>query len=125
MASKRDDVAAVREVMERYVDATFRADVDAVRSTFHPQASMSGWLGDELLVGTPEPFFIDIGSRQSMADAGAPYKAEIGSIEVNGRAACATLTESGFFGVMGFVNYFALLDVDGEWMIISKTFASL
>lgn len=112
-------------MMERYVDATFRADVEAVRRTFHPEASMSGWLGDELLVGTPEPFFLDLGSRPSMAETGAPYKAEISSIEVNGRAAGATLTESGFFGVMSFVNYFTLLLMDGEWRIMSKTFGSL
>lgn len=119
------DVSAVREVMERYVDATFRADVDALRTIFHPGASMTGYLGDDLLVGTPEPFFVDIGTRPSMAEAAAPYKAEITSIQVSGRAATATLAESGFFGVMRFVNYFHLLNVDGDWKIISKTFASL
>jgi hypothetical protein len=60
-----------------------------------------------------------------MAESRAPYKAEISSIEVSGRAASATLTESGFFGVMSFVNYFTLLQVGGEWKIMSKTFGSL
>jgi len=125
MTPEEKDVSAVREVMERYVDATFRADVDAVRNTFHPGASMAGYLGEDLLVGTPGPFLTDIGSRPSMAESAAPYKADISSIHVSGRAATATLTESGFFGVMQFVNYFHLLNVDGDWKIISKTFASL
>ena len=124
MTSDDKDVSAVRDVMERYVDATFRADVDVLRSIFHPGASMSGYLGDDLLVGTPEPLLADIGSRPSMAESGAPYKADISAIDVSGRAATATLTESGFFGVMRFVNYFHLLNVDGDWKIISKTFAS-
>jgi len=89
MTSGRDGVGAVREAMERYVDATFRADVAAVQSTLHPEASMSGWLGNELLVGTFEPLFLGLGSRPPMAETGAPYKAEISfivsSIEVSGR----------------------------------------
>ncbi len=125
MTADGDDGGAVREVMQRYVDATFKADVAALRRTFHPEASMSGWLGDELLAGTPEPFFLDLVSRPSMADTRAPYVAEISSIEVSGRVASATLTESGFFGAMSFVNYFTLLRVDGEWMIMTKTFGSL
>ena len=36
-----------------------------------------------------------------------------------------TLEEDGFFGVFRFVNYFHLLKVDGEWQLVSKTFASL
>jgi len=125
MTTDDKDVSAVREIMERYVDAAFRADVDVLRSVFHPGASMSGYLGDDLLVGTPEPFLVDVGSRAPMSESGAPYEADISAIDVSGRAATATLTESGFFGVMRFVNYFHLLKVGDDWKIISKTFASL
>ena len=40
-----DDVAAVRAVVERYVDATYRAEIAQLRGTFHPGAAMSGLLG--------------------------------------------------------------------------------
>jgi hypothetical protein len=119
------DVSAVREVMERYVDANLRADVETLRRSFHPGASMCGFLGEDLLVGTPEPFFADIGGHPSMEQTGAPYNAEITSIQVSGRIAGVTLEESGFFGTGRFTNYFTLLNVDGIWKIISKTFASL
>jgi len=125
MAFEVSDVSAVRKVMERYIDGNLRADVEALRQSFHPGASMCGFLGDDLLVGTPEPFFADIGSHPSMADTGAPYNAQITSIQVSGRVAGVTLEESGFFGGGRFTNYFGLLNVDGEWSIISKTFASL
>ena len=116
---------AVRSVMERYVEAVYRADIDTLRDIFHPGAFMAGYLGDDLLVGTPEPFLADIGGRPSMADAGDPFKGEISCVEVKGRAATVTLRETGFFGVVSFVNYFGLLEVEGEWKIVSKTFASL
>ena len=120
-----EQTAAVRVILERYIDAVYHADVEMLRGTFHPSAHMSGYLGDDLLVGGPEPFFADVGSRPSMAESGADYKARITSLEVSGRAASATLEESGFFGSMRFVNYFVLLAIDGEWQIVAKTFASL
>ena len=125
MGVELDDVAAVRAVVERYVDATYRADIDQLRGTFHPGAAMSGYLGDNLLVGTPEPFFADMGSRPSMAGSDTAFKAQITSIQVAGRAAAVTLEEDGFFGIFRFVNYFHLLKLDGEWQLVSKTFASL
>jgi hypothetical protein len=116
---------AVRAVMERYVDAVYRADVETLRGIFHPDAFMGGYLGDDLLIGDPEPFLLDVGGRPSMAEAGHPYQADISRVEVKGRAATATLNETGFFGSVSFVNYYGLLEVDGVWMIVSKTFASL
>jgi Putative lumazine-binding len=119
------DVAAVRAVVERYVDATYRADIEQLRGTFHPGAAMAGYLGDDLLVGTPEPFFADMGSRPSMAGTDVAFKAEITSIQVAGRTAAVTLEEDGLFGAFRFVNFFHLLKIDGEWQLVSKTFASL
>ena len=84
--------------MERYVQAVYLADVPTLRGLFHPRASMSGFLGDDLLVGTPEPFFDDLDGRPSMAEQGDPYEATIIGVEVMGRAATATLVERGFFG---------------------------
>jgi len=124
-ALEEKDVAAVRAVLERYVDATYRADVKSLRSTFHPEAVMAGYLGNDLIVGTPEPFFADVGSHPSMLETGAPYKADIADVHVAGRVASARLEESGFFGTASFVNYFHLLSVDGDWKIVSKAFQTV
>lgn len=125
MSRQDEAVAAVREVMERYVDAVFRGDVEVLRSLFHPQASMIGYLGDRFLAGTPEPFFADIESHPTMAESGAPFKGRVSAVEVTGRAASAKLEETGFFGALNFINYFHLVDTRGDWKIVSKTFASL
>jgi hypothetical protein len=121
---ERDDLTAVRRVLECYIDATYRADVEGLRSVFHPAALMAGYLGDHLLVGDPEPFFSDLTSRPSMAETGTPYQAAIEDVSVAGRIASARLEESGFFGATSFVNYFHLLEAKGEWKIVSKTFQS-
>lgn len=116
---------AVRAVMERYVEAVYTGDVETLTALFHPQAAMSGYLGDELLVGGPEPFLADLAGRASMADSGHAYEATISNVEVMGRAANATLVEHGFFGISSFVNYYSLLHIDGEWRIMAKTFSAL
>jgi hypothetical protein len=117
--------AAVRAVMQRYVEAVYKADVATLRGLFHPAAVMSGYLGDTLLAGSPEPFLLDVGGRPSMESMGAPYKADIVDVHASSLTASLRVEETGFFGSFNFVNYFHLLKVDGEWKIVSKTFQSI
>jgi len=124
MPDVAQDVSGVREVAHRYIDAVYRGDAATLRACFHPSAVMSGYLGDELLTGTPERFFEDIGSTPPMASSGAPYVAEVVSVEVVGGAASVRIDETGFFGSLSFANWFHLIrGVDGEWSIVSKLFA--
>ena len=117
--------AAVRAVMERYVEAVYRADVDTLRGLFHPAAVMSGYLGDALLAGSPEPFLLDVGGRPSMQSTGAPYTSQILDVHASSRTASLRLEETGFFGAFSFVNYFHLLKVEDGWKIVAKTFESV
>jgi hypothetical protein len=116
---------AVRKVLDRYAEAVYRADVKTLKDIFHPAAVMNGYLGDQLLVGTPEPFLADIGGHPPMADGDAPFKTDWTAVHVAGRTATATLEETGFFGSGHFVNYMHLLLDGGEWKIVSKAFESL
>ncbi len=116
---------AVRKVLDRYANAVLHADVETLKRVFHPAAVMNGYLGDKLLVGTPEPFLADISGHPAMAESGAPFRTEWTAVHVAGRTATATLEENGFFGSGHFVNYFHLLNESGEWKIVSKTFESL
>jgi hypothetical protein len=123
--TQRDDEVAVRQLLERFVDATYRGDVSVLRSSFHEKASMNGYLGSELLLGTPEPFYADIESHPSMADSGAPFEAQIEIVQVSDRTASVLVRETGFFGDGKFIDHFHLLKTDGEWRIITKTFETL
>ena len=122
MANSEEDV---RKVVQQYIDGTYQGDVKALRDCFHPKAVMNGYLGDQLLVGGPEPFFENMeNAPSSMAEAAAPYKAEIVSVDVVGNVASVTIKETGFAGSMDFTDFFHLLKVQGEWKIMSKTFTT-
>jgi hypothetical protein len=124
MAKTKSEVEEVRQVVQRYIDGSYSGDVDVLRKVFHPKALMAGYLQEQLVIGTPEPFFADIEKHPSMAKSGAPYKAKMKSVDVAGQIASVILVEKGFFGTMSFTDYFHLLKEHGEWKIISKTFTS-
>ena len=111
--------------MQQYINRVFHGDIEKLRECFHEKAVMNGFLGEQMLVGSPEPFFEDIGKNPSMLEAGAPYNAEITSIEITGDTANVTLKETGFAGNFNFINYFHLMKVEDEWTIMSKTFTSV
>ena len=119
------EVERVREVVQRYIDATYRADIPALKSCFHKDARMTGYLGDMLLVGTPDPFFEDMGSAPSMESKGDPYKAEIRALSVTGRIADAVVYETGFRGDGVLEDHFHLICDNGVWSIISKNFTTI
>jgi len=124
MKNVDEEARAVRAAADRYVDAVYRADVEALEGCFHPGAAMSGYLGNELLTGGPRRFFEDLASRPSMASTGAPYVAEIRDVEVVGDAASVRIDETGFFGSLSFSNWFHMIKgEDGAWLIVSKLFA--
>jgi len=124
MEESRDEREA-RAAVDRYVDATYRGDVEALRACFHPSAAMSGYLGEELLTGGPQRFFDDVASTPSMQSTGAPYEAKVTSVQIVGRAASIRLDETGFFGSFSFSNWFHLIKDDtGSWLIVSKLFSS-
>jgi len=124
MGKSESEVEAVRHAIQQYIDGSYSGSVDTLRKVFHTKASMAGYLQGQLVIGTPGPFFADIEKHPPMAESGAPYKAEIKSVDVAGQIATVILVETGFFGVINFTDYFHLLKEHGEWKIISKTFTS-
>ena len=120
----QSDEIAVRNVVQKYIEGTFTGNVKTLRDCFHPKAVMNGYLGGQLLIGGPEPFFENMAQAPSMAEGGAPYKGDITSVDVAGNVASVILKETGFGGDMAFTDYFHLLKEQGQWKIISKTFTT-
>lgn len=114
-------LAAVRAVIEQYCEGARAGDLERVRATFHPDARMSGYLQGRSMVGTPEPFYDAVRNAPAPAKSGEPYRYEIVRVEVAGPIASVTLVEGPYLG-MQFTEFFHLLQVDGRWSIVSKTF---
>jgi hypothetical protein len=122
---RQTTVEQICAVINTYINATYTSDIPALRSAFHKDAHMTGYLGDNLLIGTPEPFFDDMGSGPSMQSQNAPYKADIVLLSVTGRIASAVVRETGFRGSGTLENHFQLIEDCGNWSIISKNFTTV
>ena len=89
-----------------------------VRVAVSASAVMSGYLGPNKLIGSPEPFYAHLEANPHPDDQ---YSGEIVSVSVTGRTACARLVEDNLYG-LSFVNDFHLINEDGSWSIVSKLF---
>ena len=121
----KHQLEVVYEVLERYMEGTYTADIPMLESVFHQEARMTGYLGDQLIMGTPAPYLEDIASQASMKEQGQEYRADIRNVEVNGNVASATVHERGFRGSAELVVDFLLLCEMGVWMMICKTFRTV
>jgi len=46
-----NEYTAIRLVLQQYIDASYTANVPLLKTVFHPEALMSGYLNDELDIG--------------------------------------------------------------------------
>ncbi len=115
--NRTTEATAVAATMDAYETGTRTRDVALLKGVFHENAVMSGYLGPNLLVGGPEPFY----SHLEANAVEATYTARTVHIDVNGNAASARVVEDNLWG-MSFVNDFHLVKGDGGWKIVSKLF---
>ena len=45
----KHQIEVVYEVLERYMEGTYTADIPMLESVFHQEARMTGYLGDQLI----------------------------------------------------------------------------
>lgn len=111
------DATAVAAIMEAYIDGTKSRNTLKLKAIFHESAVMCGYLGDDLLTGTPEPFYEAIENNEIAPN----YSARVVHIDVTGDTACARIIEDNLLG-MSFVNDFHLVNGLDGWLIVSKLF---
>lgn len=125
MHTKFRDYEVIEKLIYLYFDAVCGADVSALKTLFHDDASMFGDLGGMILAGSPEPFFEDIASKPSMRKQGIDCRATLSHLEVTGRVATATLCVDNFYGEMSVKDHFHLLKDGSDWHIVCKTFTTV
>jgi len=118
------DYAAVRQVLENYIEGSYTADTVSLKSLFPQDSMMSGFIGDTLDIGTPQPFYDELEESKSAKDSGEPYHGEIAFIHIAGPMASAGIVEDDLLG-FNYVNHFHLLRIDDAWKIISKIYTTV
>jgi len=109
------------ETIEIYIEGTRSGDIAKLRSVFAPGALMSGFFEGEFYSGSPDLFFEEVQDNPSPVETGNEYVGEITHQEIVGSTAQVTMKEKGYLGA-DITNLFHLANVNGKWLILSKTY---
>lgn len=123
MTNSSLDEDSVTGVIHRYIEGYINADEQILRDVFATDAVMNGYVGERLVLGSPEPFIQRVTSEPSLKSQGLELNYDIEQCSITGGAAAVVLKEYGF-GHFNFIDYMHLLKRDGVWKIISKTFST-
>ncbi|MEM8692011.1 MAG: nuclear transport factor 2 family protein [Pseudomonadota bacterium] len=105
-------------VVEAYALGTRTRDISLLKSIFHDDAVMTGWLGPDFLCGGPQPF---LGALEAN-EVGDNYTSETVDVRVFDKIASAETRETNLLG-LSFTNHFHMAQLsDGTWRITSKLF---
>jgi hypothetical protein len=121
MAVTGSEKAEITRTVDLYVEGVRNGDGARLREAFHPQAWMFG-----SVAGTryDEPIGELIALvEEHPADVDGSFQARLVSVEQVGDVAFAVLEEQGFWGTLSMTDFFTLVQIDGGWTIVNKTFA--
>ena len=115
------DEQGIRDAIAHYAEGMRAHNVEALKRSFHEQAILCGYLGDDLIVGPIAELYAWVSSNPSPIATGDTYACDILRIDMTGRVASATVREH-YHGLA--VDYFHLLKVGDRWSIVSKLWDS-
>ena len=107
--------------VQLYIDGVAKGDAAKLEQAFHQDARMYGAV-DGQRYDIPISEMIKM-IESKPADTDGSFRGSVTAVAEEGDAAIATVEETGFWGVLSFVDYFSLARIDGSWKIVNKTFA--
>ncbi len=117
MSADVRDQDAIAKILQQYIDGAKSGKGDDMRYAFHEDATVFGYIGDDLFAGPIQGLF-DWNDENGPA---AQLQVQIASIDLSGTVATVRLELDNWTGYR-FTDLFTLLKVDGEWKIMNKVF---
>lgn len=111
------DIDQIRTTIQHYIDGAKSGKGDDMKPAFHPDATIFGYIGNDLFAGPIQKLFDWNDSNGPASD----IVASIANIDVEGSIAVARVESSNWTGHQ-FTDFFTLLKVDGKWKIMNKVF---
>lgn len=108
---------AIAKAVQHYLDGAKSGRGDIMKPAFHEDATIFGYIGDNLFAGPIQQLF-------DWNDANGPaaeIQARIAGIDLADTVATVRLELENWTGSR-FTDLFTLLKVDGEWKITNKVF---
>ncbi len=107
----------IAKVIQHYIDGAKSGKGDDMKPAFHKDATIFGYAGADLFGGPIQQLF-DWSDENGPA---AELQARVASIDLVGTVAIVRLELTNLNGAR-YTDMFTLLEIDGEWKILSKVF---
>ena len=111
------DMEAISSVIQTYARGGRKGDAAIMKPAFREDATIHGYLGDDLLAGPIDMLFDWVAQSPSAPD----LEATIVNIDLAHTVATARVEIIGWLGHR-FTDQFTLLKENGAWIITSKVF---
>lgn len=108
---------AISKTVQHYIDGGRSGRSDEMKLAFHPDATIFGYIGPDLISGPIQKLF-DWNDQNGPA---TELQGRITSIDIVETVATVRLELENWSGNR-FTDLFTVLRVDGEWKIINKVF---
>lgn len=115
--TKVNEYDAIARVVQHYIHGAKSGKGEDMKTAFHEDATIFGYVGDDLFSGPIQQLFI--WNDQNGPATG--LQARIASIDLIDTVATVRLELENWTGYR-FTDLFTLLKVDGEWKIMNKVF---
>jgi hypothetical protein len=118
MPGRRKDFVAIAETVQTYVEGMCGADETKLRAAFHPKAPVIGHLEGELEWDSLDEFIEAVKSVVETPDPNPSWTLQ--SVDIVGDTAVARAATA--VAGMRFTDTLSLLRVEGNWVIVAKTY---
>ena len=113
------DELDIRQTIQTYFDGMHESSAEKTRTTFHPNATITGYLEDGLHEMSVTDFADFVASQQpSPLEQGAEARLDIVSVEISGETAVACVRDD----YLGMTFHDSLSLADGRWQTYTKLF---
>lgn len=115
------ELESIRATVDLYTEGFHTGNTDLMKKAFHPKAMMFGTSPGHVTIVEIEGLYSYIASKKPLSETGEAHYAVITDIRYAGHAATVEMVETAAHGT-DYTNYFQLLKIEGQWLIVSKTF---
>lgn len=123
MNQRNTELQSIQNTVNLYIQGLQTGNIDKLRKAFHPKAMMYGVSAKVVTIVEIEGLFGFVATNFPPPKSEDPHQCYITGIQYAGNAASVEMIEESAYG-NDYTNYFQLLKIDGEWVIVSKTYNS-
>ncbi len=120
MTDNATDLQLIRQTVQLYFDGMYNSDVETLRKAFHPTAALMGYYDGTLTHIPLENWLEMVKDRPAPSKSGEEYDMKLVSMDVTENVAVVKVRD--FYMGLWFTDYLSLLKIEGEWVIVYKTF---